>query len=733
MDLSRLNDNQKLAVTTTQGPVLVIAGAGTGKTSVLTHRIAYLISELGVDANRILAFTFTNKAAEEMKDRISRMIPHSNAQWIRTYHGTCLKILKEDIDKLNMGWDTSFSIIDEDDQVSLVKQIMKDLNIQTKVQAKKFAKIIGEIKLDDISFDNYSFYDLTKIFEVPDESDVHAAKLIYGTYQKRLKAADQLDFSDLINFVHLLLSTKEDIRKKWQEKFDYVLVDEFQDTNLKQFEIIKFLVTGQNNVFAVGDPNQTIYTWRGAYPEVFDDYVEHFKGTKVINLFLNYRSTANILQGANNLINNNASNFKNELRPMNPTISDINVYVGSYFDDEANFICSTINGFIKQGKKYSDILILYRANYCSKSIEEKLMQNQIPYIIFGSVNFYARKEIKDLVSYLKMIYKPDDISAMRIINVPRRAIGIDSVNNISGWANNHGLSFVTALYQIEEVDTISDSTKKKVKAFLEDIKYLKTIIDKNGMGSAIPTIVQELKYIEYLETTETEIEERKENIDELSRAILEFLQKNPKGTIIDYINEINLYTAAEKTRIDTNYAVHLMTVHMAKGKEYDTVFVYNFNEGVIPSPNSIIDVGGLEEERRIAYVAMTRAINNLIITCTRDTGYGYGRYRNYSPSRFLKEIKSYKTAYRYARSVSDKDLEWYDSKEETKPFAPEIDLTKIYTNKEKFKVGDVIVHTTFGSGIVTKVEGTMLEVIFKKPYGKKTIVSTHNAIKRVVS
>ncbi|XQP55911.1 MAG: ATP-dependent helicase [Mycoplasmoidaceae bacterium] len=731
MDLSKLNQNQKLAVTTTQGPVLVIAGAGTGKTSVLTHRIVYLISEVGVDPNRILAITFTNKAAEEMKERINKMIPHCSAQWIRTYHSACLKILKEDIDKLNLGWDSSFSVIDEDDQVTLVRQIIKDLNLTTSVKAKKFVKVIGQIKLDDVDFENESFYDLAQKFELPDERDVQIAKTIYQTYQKRLNAADQLDFSDLINFTHSLLAKREDVRKKWQNQFDYVLVDEFQDTNLKQFEIIKFLVTGQNNVFAVGDPNQTIYTWRGAYPEIFDDYVEHFKGTQIINLYLNYRSTANILHGANNLINNNHSNFRNDLSPMNPYRSDINVYIADYLDEEANFICSTIKSFINQGKKYSDILILYRANYCSKAIEEKLMQNQIPYFIFGSVNFYARKEIKDLISYLKMIYRPDDISAMRIINVPRRAIGIDSVNNISAWASKHNMSFVNALHTIEEVDTIPDSTKNKVRFFLQDIQYLKQMIEKNGKGSAIPTLIKELKYIEYLETSESEIEDRRENIDELNRALLEFFRNNPNGTIIDYINEINLYTAAEKTRLNHSECVHLMTVHMAKGKEYDTVIVYDFNEGVIPSPNSLIMPHGLEEERRIAYVAMTRAINNLIITCTRDNG--FSRFRNKAPSRFLKEIKNYQMAYRQTKKVSDKDLEWYDSREENKPFAPEVDLSKIYTNKEKFKVGDVIVHTIFGSGIVTKVDGTMIDVIFKKPYGKKTIVATHNAIKRVVS
>ncbi|XQP55014.1 MAG: ATP-dependent helicase [Mycoplasmoidaceae bacterium] len=730
MDLSKLNENQKLAVTTTQGPVLVIAGAGTGKTSVLTHRIAYLISELSIDPNRILAFTFTNKAAEEMKQRINRMIPQATAQWIRTYHSTCVRILKEDIDKLNRKWDSEFSVIDDDDQLTLIKQIVKDLNIQTSVQAKKFVKIVDLIKDGDIDFGDYSNYELEEMFEVPDTRDVLAAKKIYDTYQKRLEASNQLDFADLINLVHKLFTDNEVIRKKWQERFDYVLVDEFQDTNLKQFEIIKFLVGGQNNVFAVGDPNQTIYTWRGAYPSVFDDYVEYFQGTKIINLFMNYRSTADILHGANNLILHNRSNFKNELHPMNVYKSEINVYIGEYLQDEANFICSTIKSFIKQGKKYSDILVLYRANYCSKSIEESLINNQIPYVIFGSVNFYARREIKDLISYLKMIYKPDDISAMRIINVPRRAIGIDSVNNISAWANTKGMTFVNALYQIEEVDTISDSTKNKVKNFLQDLENLKNKINENGIVNAITTIVNEIKYIDYLETTETEIDDRKDNIDALSRAIVDFFKDNPKGTIIDYINEISLYTSAEKTRINTNKCVHLMTVHMAKGKEYDTVFIYNFNEGVIPNPKTLDTTEGLEEERRIAYVAMTRAINNLVITCNKNT---YGRFRESAPSRFLREIKDYKMAYRSTRAISDKDLGWYDSKVETMPFAPEIDLSKIYTNKEKFKVGDVIVHTTFGSGIVTKVDGTMIDVIFKKPFGKKTIVATHNAIKRVVS
>lgn len=733
MDLSSLNENQKKAVVTTEGPVLVIAGAGTGKTSVLTKRIAYLIQEIGVPANHILAFTFTNKAAEEMLQRINKIVPNTFMQWIRTYHGTCLKILKEDIEKLNIGYDVNFSIIDEDDQLTLVKQIIKDHNFNTKVQGKKIRSIIGQIKLCDIDFSDHSFYELANMFEVPDSNDARVCTQIFDIYQKRLKAANQLDFSDLINYAHRLLTTNDEVRVKWQERFKYVLIDEFQDTNLKQFEIIKCLVGPHNNVFAVGDPNQTIYTWRGAYPQIFNDYVNNYKGTQIINLFMNYRSTANILKGANNLINHNNNDFKNELFPVNAYQSEVNVYIGDYHDDEANFVCSTILDFIKQGKSYSDIAILYRANYCSKSIEEKLIQNKIPYIIYGTVNFYQRKEIKDIISYLKMLYQPDDISAMRIINVPKRSIGIDTSNAISAWASAFKKSFITTLYEIDEVSTISDKTKTKIKSFLSEIETLRDKLSGVSLEKAIPTLIQEIKYIEYLQNTEVEIEDRKENIDALIKSVAEFKLDNPNATIIDFINEISLYTSAEKTRAKSDTpTVSLMTVHMAKGKEFDTVFVFNFNEGVLPSPNALLDRNGLEEERRIAYVAMTRAVNNLIITCTNDDSMSFAKYKAYTPSRFLKEIKDYKKAYRKFKTLSNTDLGWFDSRKRNTE-GPSPDLSKIYTNNYEFKVGDVISHTVFGPGVVTAVNGKLIDVVFKKPYGKKTLCSSHNAIKRMLS
>lgn len=731
MDLSGLNKNQLEAVQATQGPVLVIAGAGTGKTTVLTQRIAYLISELGINPNRILAFTFTIKAAEEMRNRVNRIIPHSNARWIKTYHSTCLNILKEDIDKL--GWDLNFAVIDDDDQISLVKQIIKDNKLNTKIKAKKFVSIIGVIKLEDLIFSDYSSFELMKKFELPDEYEVRTIQIIFDIYQKRLKAGNQLDFSDLINFVHKLLKENEGVRIKWRDRFDYILIDEFQDTNLKQFEIIKFLANDQNNVFAVGDPNQTIYTWRGAYPEIFDNYFDYFKRTKVVKLDLNYRSTADILKAANHLIAYNKNNFENVLVPMNNLKSEVNVFIADYIDDEANYICKSILNFVKNyGKKYDEIAILYRANYCSKTIEEHLIRNQIPYIIYGGANFYQRKEIKDIVSFIKMLYRPDDIAAMRIINVPRRAIGIDTVNEVSLWASNHNKTFVQTIYEIEEVDTISDSAKVKIKKFTELLSQLKEKVEEKGYREAINVIVDELHYIEYLETSETDVDDRKQNIEELNAGINVFLDEHPNASIIDYLNEISLYTSAEKTKTKKEPSVHVMTVHMAKGKEYDSVFVYNFNEGVIPSPSALLEPYGLEEERRIAYVAMTRAINNLLITCTKAGDWSFKR-RAVAPCRFLYEMKYYQNAYKQTKSISDRDLDWYDSSIKTESFEPEIDLNKIYTNTYEFKVGDVVVHTTFGSGIVVAINGSLIDVVFKKPYGKKTLVSSHNALKRVVS
>lgn len=735
MDLSHLNENQLKAVTTVDGPVLVIAGAGTGKTSVLTNRIAYLVSECGVPPDRILAFTFTNKAAEEMKTRIQKMVPKAHMEWIRTYHGTCLKILKEDIDKI--GWSLDFSILDEEDQISLVKTIVKDYKLDTKIQAKKIVKCIGAIKLDDIDFAQHSFYDLAEMFELPSDKEARTVTQVFNVYKKRLKAANQLDFSDLINYVHELFAKNAEVRHKWSGRFDYVMIDEFQDTNKKQLDIIKWIVGDHHNVFAVGDPNQTIFTWRGAYPEIFDDFYELYKGTKIIKLDMNYRSAKNILSAANELISHNPTNFKNELIPMVPTDAEVRIFTGNYKEDEANFICATINDYVKKyGKKYSDILILYRANYCSRTIEEKLITNQIPYVIFGSVNFYARKEIKDLISYLKMLYRPDDLSAMRIINVPKRSIGLDTTEKISSWAAINSKTFIEALHEIEAVPELSNSTKEKIKHFLVELDELRNAIADKGWEQAIQVILDKTRYIEYLQTIESDIEERKENIEALISAIVDFKLSHPNSTPIDFINEINLYTSAEKTKVKDVDCVHVMTVHMAKGKEYNTVFVYNFNEGVLPSPNSIITPGGLDEERRIAYVAMTRAKENLFITCTKDLSMGYSKFRASSPSRFLKEIRTFKNVFRSFQKTSNKDLDWYDSKkinEKPSYYSQPHNYRENFTNTYQYKVGDVVVHTVFGSGIVTKIDGDMIDIIFKKPHGKKTLLSSHNSLKRVVS
>lgn len=735
MDLSKLNNEQQKAVTTTDGPVLVIAGAGTGKTSVLTHRITYLLESLSADPSRILALTFTNKAAEEMKTRINKMIKTVNLPWIRTYHSTCLKILKEDIDKL--GWNNNFSIIDEEDQLSLVKSIIKNHELKLKTNHKKIVRCIGEIKLNDLNTSGLSFNDIAKHLELLDETEAKSVMSIFDTYNKQLKLSNQLDFSDLINFVNILFKKNEEVRKKWEKKFDYILIDEFQDTSYKQFEIIKAIVGVNNNIFAVGDPNQTIYTWRGAYPEIFDDFYRQFKNTQIIKLAHNYRSPQDILKAANQLIVNNENNFKNELIPIITSKAKVKIFKADYIEQEANFVCSTINKLVKNNQfSYQQILILYRANYCTRSLEEKLVSHQIPYVIFGSINFYQRKEIKDLLSYLKLLYKPDDLAAMRIINVPHRAIGINTIDKINKWATENNITFVDALNRLEDEPSINKATKTKIYTFLQQIKTLKQTIEQKGWEHAISSIVEHFKYIDWLKQNEIDVEDRIQNIDELTKAMLNYKLENPNSTPIDFINEVNLYTSAEKTKLSSKPCVYLMTVHMAKGKEHDVVFIYNFNEGVIPSPNATIDQTGIEEERRIAYVAMTRAKKELYITCTKNNMFGYSKFfQRISPSRFLNEIHTYEEVYQNVSSTSNKDLDWYDSKQDNiNSLQPQpIDLSKIYTNNYQYKIGDVVVHTTFGSGVVVNVQDDTIDVIFKPPYRKKTLSAKHNALKRVIS
>lgn len=731
-DLSNLNSQQLLAVKTIDGPVLVVAGAGTGKTHVITSRIAYIVIEAGVLPNKILAITFTNKAADEMKKRINHFVPDAIFNWIGTYHSICTKILRDDIDKI--GRNKIFTIIDADDQLTIIKNIIKTKNISLPApfSAKNVRSWINQIKSILADFNELSEEITFNQIKIYDSSLIKIIKLIYDEYNHHLVINNCLDFDDLINFTYQVLKDNVQVREKWQTKFSYILVDEFQDTSYKQFMIIQYLTNPTtNNIFVVGDQNQTIYTWRGAYSGIFHDFAQWQKNYQKIELIKNYRSTPKILSVANSLIVHNGEKFGVSLSPVNQNNYDVECFIGECVNDEASFVTQKIKELKKSGIQYDKMMILYRTNSCSKSIEDNLIANGIPYTIFGGIEFYQRVEIKDLISYLKVIYKPDDLSYLRIINVPKRSIGNETIAKINQWASENNSSFINALHQIDLIDHLQDAIKNRIKSFLQFIKQLQEKMIKVKPQVAIKTIVNETKYFDYLKDEYKEYDDRYENVLELQNSINYFFTTKNNLTFVDFINEINLNMSLTKAKKLNEPCVQLMTIHLAKGKENDVVFLYNFNDGKIPNSKSLNDEQDLQEERRIAYVGLTRAINYLYLTCTNEVFAKnfFGHFKT-KPSRFLKEIgqNNYKIIGKKIVSISDWQGQVFNSQQSS--FQPKEMYTK---TPYKFKVGDQIIHTIFGLGIVLDVNGNYLEVSFKKPHGKQTLMANHKAIKRVIN
>ena len=717
IDLATLNSQQKKAVTTITGPVLVIAGAGTGKTHVITTRIAYLINECAIAPQKILAITFTKKAAEEMVNRVKKKINTKNLRWICTYHGLCYRILKMEIN--HFGWDQKFTVIDAEEQTTIIKNILKSENIVLPSSLKP-RNIVAKIKhikknIDGIVDDNYQ--DLGHLLgNTYDEQFVKIFMKIVTSYSNYLKKNNYLDFDDLINFTYSLLKNHQDVRLKWQENFDYILVDEFQDTDYKQFMIIKYLTNpNHNNIFVVGDQNQTIYTWRGAYAKIFDEFANWQKKYKKISLSINYRSTKKILAAANALIWHNGEKFGTMLSATNKNNFDIECFIGIDTSDEANYIIEKINHLhINDGLPYDKIMILYRLNRSSRAIENSLIKSQIPYIIYGGFQFYQRTEIKDLIAYLRAIYFNDELSYLRIINVPKRRIGDETIEKINKWAKHNKSTFVEVLNKIDQVETINETIKGKVKIFLQTIISLRKKIETNPPQQAIKIIVDEIKYFSYLKQEYREYDERYENIKELQQAINDFFNKK-EGNFIDFLNEINLYMSSPKE--NKTQGVKLMTIHFAKGKESDCVFIFDFNNGIIPHSSSyatsnFIDDDQEEEERRIAYVGITRAINHLYLTCSSC---------NESP--YLNEIgkQNYKIITSEINLHPQPKINSFLSQEMYHKTFPQ------------FEIGEIIVHDFFGQGTIIAKKNLDIVVQFNPPHGKQTLKSNHKAIKKLIN
>ncbi|MDR0739880.1 MAG: UvrD-helicase domain-containing protein [Mycoplasmataceae bacterium] len=725
IDLSKLNHNQLKAVTTEVGPVLVIAGAGTGKTRVLTTRIAYLIEHENYDHNKILAITFTNKAASEMRNRIINMLGNINVSWIGTYHSICLRILKQDIDQL--GRDKNFSIIDEQDQLDIIHDIYKEGEISIKdIKPKKALEIIENVKTENINLFNIKSMKELNELGIYKYDLISSFRYIVKQYENKLIQNNLLDFNDLLIFAHKLLKENSVIREKWQNKFDYILVDEFQDTNYLQFQLLNLLINPNKlNIFAVGDPDQTIYTWRGAYPNIFNDYLDNFKNTKIHVLDLNYRSTKNILRVANHLIDYNNQRIKKDLVTNNDEGDSVICYIGDTSQLEAHFITQQINDLVKTKKyNYNEIVILYRAKYLSRTIEQEFINNNIPYYIFGDIRFYQRREIKDLVSYLKILVKPkDDITLRRIINVPVRGIGQKTIDSIRNYGLQNNLSFYETLLKCANNQIEAEWNKKSVKEFVVLLEYLFTNSKNLSIVDTLRFIIKVTKYEDHLKSLD-QFEDRWENVNELIVATEEYQAKFPNNSLVDFLDEISLYTESDDHKVQSRNSVSLMTIHFAKGTEFKVVFIMGMNEDIFPSYR-LQSQNDMEEERRIAYVAITRSMKKLFLTC--NLGFSPISSDKLTPSRFLKEIgkNNYQEMRSEMKTISEIDLDWYDS---VASFNKEDNYRE---NNVEFKIGDVIVHTVFGSGVIIGIKSDTLEVAFKAPFGIKSIIKTHKSIKRL--
>ena len=697
--LLNLNDRQLQAVTTKNQYVRVIAGAGSGKTRVLTTRILYLIDQWGIPSENILAITFTNKAAKEMKDRIEKMVDdNGNSSFISTIHSFCLYFLRREIKVLD--YPSNFSVIDADDQKLIIKEAIKQYDIEnTKGEINNILNYISNNKaagidclaaLDMANNDKYTMY----------------AKA-YQYYMDRCKQQYYLDFDDLLLFTNRILKTKSQIKEKWQKKYQFILVDEFQDIDNVQYELISHLASETSYVYVVGDPDQTIYSWRGANINIILDFDKKFKNAETIILNQNYRSTQNILNGANSLISYNKNRVKKDLISQNSAGDKIIHFSAGSEESESMYIVDKINSFLAKGNNYQDIAILYRSNYLSRSIEKRLVDYHIPYIIYGGIRFYERKEIKDMLAYLKMLSIKYDISVKRTINIPKRGIGDKSIDALFDYARENNLS----LYQA--IDTYQGSGEKKMKAYKQLIDELTEQSNDKSLTDLFDMVFQQSGYREMLTNSkDPEDANRLENIKELMNDIEDFSKSNVDATLDDYLANVALYTDIQNSS-DEN-VVRLMTVHAAKGLEFDIVFVCALSDGIFPSQRSIEESGnkGLEEERRLAYVAFTRARKVLILTDNR--GFSYSEGASKRPSRFIEEIDS-QYLKDYNKVVNDN---YYNSSSSTV-----ISHNKTVTSS-KYKNGDKVYHDVFGEGIVLKSEGGNVQIAFSFPYGVKTIAAS---------
>ena len=709
-----LNEQQKKGVFTTDGPVLLLAGAGSGKTRVLTHRIAYLIDELGVNSWNIMAITFTNKAAGEMKERVENLVGvGSDSIWVTTFHSTCVRILRRYADRI--GYDNNFTIYDTDDQKTVMKEVCKRLQIDTKqLKERTILGAISSAKDELISPPEY---------ELNAAGDYRKQKIAsaYREYQETLRKNNAMDFDDLIMKTVELFKTDQEVLASYQKRFKYIMVDEYQDTNTAQFELIRLLAAGTRNLCVVGDDDQSIYKFRGANIRNILDFEKVYPEAVVIRLEQNYRSTQNVLDAANAVIKNNTGRKEKTLWTDHGNGNRIHFKQFDNAYEEAEFVADDIAGKKRNGiADYGDCAVLFRTNAQARLLEERFVVEGIPYNVVGGVNFYARKEIKDLLAYLKTIDNGrDDLAVKRIINIPKRGIGAATIAKVQDYADLHEISFYEALCQADEVTGLTSKTAEKLKPFVNLINVFRSKVDFYGIKELLEDVIETTGYVKELEASDEEdAEARIENIDELISKAAAFEETHDQPTLGEFLEEVALVADIDNVE-EGNNRVLLMTIHSAKGLEFSHVYMTGMEDGIFPSYMTIVsdDPDEIEEERRLAYVGITRAKEDLTL-CYAKMRMVRGETQMNAVSRFVREIptelmdnKPQAPKTRLIAVAAPKR-----TAAENKPYIAggglgslaAAGITKgagaVTGGKPDYDIGDRVVHVKYGEGTVTDLE-----------------------------
>jgi ATP-dependent DNA helicase UvrD/PcrA len=711
--LNELNPVQQKAVLETEGPLLVFAGAGSGKTRVLTYRIAYLVQVKGVQPWNIFAVTFTNKAADEMRERVERLLGRSaKGTWISTFHSACARILRQHIEHL--GFQRNFVIYDEQDQERHLKTVMKELNLDFKMFPPRAIQAgIERLKNEGITPDQY-FPNSYNIFQ-------KRLALVYERYQEDLRRNNAVDFGDLLSFVTILFRRFPEVRGSYQELCHYVMVDEFQDTNVIQYQLIKQMVQEHHNICVVGDDDQSIYRWRGAEVGNILNFEKDFPETKVITLEQNYRSTQNILQAANHVVHQNRYRREKKLWTENPEGDLLFFYVAEDETDEARFVVPKIMEHISTGKStqpYRDIAIFYRINAQSRAIEDELVKNRIPYTVVGGMKFYERKEIKDILAYLKLIDNPSDgLSLRRIINVPSRGIGEKTIEKIEAFSREKRLSLYEGLKQAIGEDWLPTAVRGKLKEFIQLIEEFRKDAVSLTLSQLTLALLAKTEYLRKLKEEGTdEAFSKMENVDELVNVMMELERAEEKVSLESFLDKVSLVTDVDLYE-DKGNRVSLMTLHCAKGLEFPMVFIVGIEEGLLPHYRRGEEIEDMEEERRLFYVGMTRAKERLFLSrAEKRSTFGVGRAN--LPSRFLDEFPieliQFEEKKGRMESLFSQETPWRDEVHHEITM-DELSQESLYPEgagvvmcPEGFfplKIGMRVRHSKFGEGMVKSVEG----------------------------